>query len=84
VAFLSLPVKKLQEKKEAMSMDTLFVIGVFAVLVLLVLEIRRINRRYLNTHKSIAKILLSYLGATSLAVIIYTIYAFAVILFTHR
>ena len=67
-----------------MSIDTLFVIGVFVVLFLLVLEIRRINRRYFKTPNSIAKILLSYLGATSLAVIIYTMYAFAVILFTHR
>ena len=67
-----------------MSIDTLFVIGVFTVLVLLVLEIRRINRRYFKTPNSIAKILLSYLGATSLAVIIYTVYAFAVVLFIHR
>jgi hypothetical protein len=70
--------------KRAIIIDMLFVIGAFAVLVLLALEIRRINRHYFKTPKPKAKILLGYLGATSLAAIIYAMYAFVVTLFTHR
>jgi hypothetical protein len=62
-----------------MNKDVLFAIGVCGVLFLLVLAIRIINKRYFRKPNSTSIIFLSYLGVLSLAVIIYTLYTFAVL-----